>query len=93
MKARLEEAILGTIGARQEMVRRCRGMPHWITVMNVCVCDCVSDCVCGVDLSDLMEIVICLLFQKGVPTVAKKTLGGGRMSLTGDKIQTELISM
>uniref|UniRef100_A0A8C7UC82 Dedicator of cytokinesis 6 n=1 Tax=Oncorhynchus mykiss TaxID=8022 RepID=A0A8C7UC82_ONCMY len=25
MKARLEEAILGTIGARQEMVRRCRG--------------------------------------------------------------------
>uniref|UniRef100_A0A8D3E0G2 Dedicator of cytokinesis 6 n=1 Tax=Scophthalmus maximus TaxID=52904 RepID=A0A8D3E0G2_SCOMX len=26
MKARLEEAILGTIGARQEMVRRCRGM-------------------------------------------------------------------
>lgn len=27
MKARLEEAILGTIGARQEMVRRCRGKP------------------------------------------------------------------
>uniref|UniRef100_A0AAR2L5M7 Dedicator of cytokinesis 6 n=1 Tax=Pygocentrus nattereri TaxID=42514 RepID=A0AAR2L5M7_PYGNA len=26
MKARLEEAILGTIGARQEMVRRCRAM-------------------------------------------------------------------
>jgi len=25
MKARLEEAILGTIGARQEMVRRSRG--------------------------------------------------------------------
>lgn len=28
MKARLEEAILGTIGARQEMVRRCRGRLH-----------------------------------------------------------------
>lgn len=28
MKARLEEAILGTIGARQEMVRRCRGKPR-----------------------------------------------------------------
>uniref|UniRef100_A0A8C9XPH0 Dedicator of cytokinesis 6 n=1 Tax=Sander lucioperca TaxID=283035 RepID=A0A8C9XPH0_SANLU len=28
MKARLEEAILGTIGARQEMVRRCRGNPY-----------------------------------------------------------------
>lgn len=28
MKARLEEAILGTIGARQEMVRRCRGEPR-----------------------------------------------------------------
>lgn len=28
MKARLEEAILGTIGARQEMVRRHRGGKH-----------------------------------------------------------------
>lgn len=35
MKARLEEAILGTIGARQEMVRRCRGMLY--ESISVCV--------------------------------------------------------
>jgi len=33
MKARLEEAILGTIGARQEMVRRCRGKKQQNTVV------------------------------------------------------------
>lgn len=40
-----------------------------------------------------METVICLLFQKGVPMAARRMLGGGRMSLTGDKIQTESTSM
>lgn len=29
MKAKLEEAILGSIGARQEMVRRSRGQLGW----------------------------------------------------------------
>lgn len=37
MKARLEEAILGTIGARQEMVRRCRGS----VVYCMCLCFCL----------------------------------------------------
>uniref|UniRef100_A0A3P8WZM9 Dedicator of cytokinesis 6 n=1 Tax=Cynoglossus semilaevis TaxID=244447 RepID=A0A3P8WZM9_CYNSE len=35
MKARLEEAILGTIGARQEMVRRCRGRSPYGSQENV----------------------------------------------------------
>lgn len=36
---------------------------------------------------------IFLLLQRGVPMAAKRTLGGERTLLTGDKIQTELISM
>lgn len=35
MKARLEEAILGTIGARQEMVRRCRGKKCFVPYVSV----------------------------------------------------------
>lgn len=39
MKARLEEAILGTIGARQEMVRRCRGRLRGsrVELSHICV--------------------------------------------------------
>lgn len=45
MKARLEEAILGTIGARQEMVRRCRGnvvycMCLFLSKVFSCLCSC-----------------------------------------------------
>ena len=54
MKARLEEAILGTIGARQEMVRRCRGKEHESMVMCVCMCVCAS--LGSVNTSMFMEI-------------------------------------
>lgn len=38
MKARLEEAILGTIGARQEMVRRSRGEVTMVQMCGVHTC-------------------------------------------------------
>lgn len=48
MKAKLEEAILGSIGARQEMVRRSRGQLGGYRVgWDMSLVDLISPCICS----------------------------------------------
>lgn len=82
MKARLEEAILGTIGARQEMVRRHRGEKSERKVTYACVRKII-----------LFKAILIWLFQKGVHMAARRMWDGGKMSLTGGRTLTESTSM
>lgn len=61
---------------------------RWFVVAEVVCAECVF--VSGVFL--LAFMLLCLLFQKGVPMAVRRMWGGERTSLTGAKTQTESTS-